>query len=86
MTDFNPPPLEPMRSSAWRIPRLARSDAPGGGRILAILEDGPFYARSQIETSVDGMRVTGVHESLSLDRFRSTWVQALLPFKMPRRG
>ena len=27
-----------------------------------------------------------VHESLSLDRFRAPWVQAMLPFKVPRRG
>jgi carotenoid 1,2-hydratase len=26
-----------------------------------------------------------VHESLSLDRFASRWVQALLPFRMSRR-
>jgi len=25
-----------------------------------------------------------VHESLSLERFDSRWVQALLPFRMPR--
>jgi len=25
-----------------------------------------------------------VHESLSLDRFRAPWVQAMLPFRMPR--
>jgi carotenoid 1,2-hydratase len=25
-----------------------------------------------------------MHESLSLDRFRSAWVQLLLPFRMPR--
>jgi carotenoid 1,2-hydratase len=27
----------------------------------------------------------GVHESLDLDRFRSPVVQAMLPFRMPRR-
>jgi carotenoid 1,2-hydratase len=26
-----------------------------------------------------------MHESLSLDRFASRWVQAMLPFRMPRR-
>jgi len=26
-----------------------------------------------------------MHESLDLDRFRSRWVQSLLPFRMPRR-
>jgi carotenoid 1,2-hydratase len=33
-----------------------------------------------------GEDVIAVHESLSLDRFRSRWVQALLPFRMPRRA
>jgi carotenoid 1,2-hydratase len=28
--------------------------------------------------------MTAVHESLSLDRFQARWVQAMLPFRMPR--
>jgi carotenoid 1,2-hydratase len=31
-----------------------------------------------------GQPVVAMHESLSLDRFRSRWVQMLLPFRMPR--
>jgi carotenoid 1,2-hydratase len=31
-----------------------------------------------------GHDVTAMHESLSLDRFDSRWVQTLLPFRMPR--
>jgi hypothetical protein len=27
-----------------------------------------------------------MHESLSLQRFRKPWVQAMLPFRMPRVG
>ena len=53
---------------------------------LRSLEDGPFYARSLIESTLLGERVHGVHESLSLDRFAAPWVQALLPFRMPRRA
>jgi carotenoid 1,2-hydratase len=33
-----------------------------------------------------GEEVNAVHESLSLDRFRTRWVQTLLPFRMPRRA
>ena len=44
------------------------------------LEDTPFYARSVL---VNGSDLT-MHESLSLDRFRSPWVQVMLPFRMPR--
>jgi carotenoid 1,2-hydratase len=29
--------------------------------------------------------VTAVHESLSLNRFRTPIVQAMLPYKMPRK-
>jgi carotenoid 1,2-hydratase len=29
--------------------------------------------------------VTAMHESLSLRRFGARWVQALLPWRMPRR-
>jgi carotenoid 1,2-hydratase len=31
-----------------------------------------------------GEDVTAVHESLSLDRFDTPWVQFMLPFKAPR--
>jgi carotenoid 1,2-hydratase len=48
------------------------------------LEDGPFYARSILSTRVFGEDVPAMHESLSLDRFRKPWVQAMLPFRMPR--
>jgi len=31
-----------------------------------------------------GMDTTALHESLSLERFRSAWVRMLLPFRLPR--
>jgi carotenoid 1,2-hydratase len=82
---FEPPPLAALPASRWRIPRGTRSDAGAPPRIKASLEDGPFYARSLLETRLRGMTVPAVHESLDLDRFRSRWVQAMLPFRMPRR-
>jgi carotenoid 1,2-hydratase len=54
-------------------------------RVVETLEDTPFYARSVISASIEGKATTMVHESLSLDRFAAPWVQAMLPFKMPRR-
>jgi carotenoid 1,2-hydratase len=33
-----------------------------------------------------GEAVHAGHESLSLARFRTRWVQMLLPFRMPRRS
>ncbi len=36
------------------------------------------------ETELDGSRVRGVHESLSLQRFANPIVRLMLPFRMPR--
>lgn len=68
----------------WRMPRPARSDAPMSN--LRSLEDAPFYTRSLYDTVIDGEPVRAFHESLSLDRFTHPIVQAMLPFKMPRRA
>jgi carotenoid 1,2-hydratase len=74
----------PMDStSIWRMARRMPSP-PGAHQLLRTFEDTPFYARSLISTEIDGMRGTGVHESLSMQRFTQRWVQTLLPFRMPR--
>lgn len=83
---FEPPPLAALPESGWRVPRATRCEAPHPAQVLHTLEDGPFYARSVVASQLLGQRVRAVHESLCLDRFRSRWVQALLPFRMPRRG
>ena len=79
---FEPPPPAALPASRWRIARNTRSD--GSARIVQTLEDAPFYARSLLDAQWRGERVTAVHESLSLERFDSAWVRALLPFRMPR--
>jgi carotenoid 1,2-hydratase len=84
--EFLPPPAANLPGSRWLIQRQTRSDMASAPRILGTLEDGPFYVRSRIKTSMDGVTGAGVHESLSMDRFRSPWVQMLLPFRMPRRA
>jgi carotenoid 1,2-hydratase len=81
-----PQPQQPLPKSLWRIARTAPADLGFSPCVLQTLVDAPFYARSLLESTLDGHRVTGIHESLSLDRFASRWVQALLPFRMPRRG
>jgi carotenoid 1,2-hydratase len=68
----------------WRLPRQARSAAPA--RVIATLEDAPFYTRSQIAHEIDGEQAVSVHESLDLDRFASPIVKAMLPFRMPRKS
>ncbi|GAP34405.1 carotenoid 1,2-hydratase [Piscinibacter sakaiensis] len=80
-------PLRPAEPAAWQaLPRsgwgLARPSR-GPAVLERTLEDGPFYARTLLR-GADG--APGVHESLSLQRFRRRWVQALLPFRMPRRA
>lgn len=84
--EFVAPPPVALPASRWGIARGTRSDAGTTPRILRVLEDSPFYARSLVEAQLLGQPVVAMHESLSLDRFRAGWVQALLPFRMPRRG
>ena len=70
--------------SAWRVQRTARGEADAPLHVLQNLTDAPFYARSLLNAHWLGEPVTAMHESLSLQRFDSAWVQAMLPFRMPR--
>ncbi len=83
--EFEAPPRVPLpTTSIWRINRGTQCESGHQARVVETLEDTPFYARSVVETRLLGERATAVHESLCLDRFRSGWVQVLLPFRMPR--
>ncbi len=79
---FVSPPLARLPGTLWGVDRDTRSD--GAARVLRTLEAAPFYTRSAVETELLGAVVTGVHESLVMDRFTARWVQTLLPFRMPR--
>ncbi len=79
---FELPPVMKLPATGWRMARPTRSD--GKTRVLRTLEDTPFYARTVIETQLLGAQVKAVHESLSLDRFRTRVVQMMLPFRAPR--
>jgi carotenoid 1,2-hydratase len=79
------PVVQKLPRSKWLVPRSTRSDSGSPPRIIETLEDTPFYARSVISASIAGEPTVMVHESLSLDRFSMPLVQAMLPFKMPRR-
>ncbi len=81
-----PPAASALPTTAWGIARPQRADATGAVRLVRTMENAPFYARSEIEAELFGRRLRGVHESLSLDRFRMPIVQAMLPFRMPRRA
>jgi len=82
--EFDLPPPVDLPATSWRIARQTRADNAHPSRVVKTLENAPFYARSLITTSALGERALAIHESLSLDRFRSGLVQAMLPFRMPR--
>lgn len=79
------PPSSPLPRTGWRVDRRAWADAGSVARVVRTWETSPFYARSTVATRLFGEEVLGVHESLSLDRFRAPIVKAMLPFRMPRR-
>jgi len=81
---FDPPPRRRLPATGWRVGRETRADETCQPRVRRTLEDGPFYARSLLSTRILGEDVTAIHESLSLDRFKSGLVKAMLPFRMPR--
>ena len=76
-------PLADLPPTLWRIQRRMRGTPASLARIRTV-EDTPFYARSMAMGAGPHCEQV-VHESLSLDRFNSRWVQALLPFRMLRR-
>jgi carotenoid 1,2-hydratase len=78
------PPQQLLATTGWRIPRSVRCEHGHAAAVARTLEDTPFYARSIVRTRLDGRDVEAMHESLSLDRFRTPWVQRLLPFRMGR--
>ena len=81
---FEAPPAVELEMTRWRMRRPTRGAAGHATRIVRTLEDAPFYSRSVLDMQLFGERAPVMHESLSLDRFRSPWVQCLLPFRMPR--
>ena len=83
MDKFTPAEFTPLPVTGWRVNRATHSDA-AQASIVKTLEDTPFYSRSLMSTSIKGESAIAMHESLSLDRFKSRWVQTLLPFRMPR--
>jgi carotenoid 1,2-hydratase len=83
---FVVPPLVDLAATPWRLARSTRSDRPLSAKVIQTLEDSPFYARSILQTHLLGEAAVAVHESLSLARWARPVVQAMLPFRMPRRA
>ncbi len=79
-----PPRKMLSKGTIWRVPRSTLVEEGYAPQTLSMLEDTPFYTRSQIQTQFNGEDIVAVHESLDCDRFASQWVRCLLPFRMPR--
>lgn len=84
MTPFDAPPLRDLPRTAWRLPRRMRSDGPVS--VQQQLEDTPFYQRAVLGSQMLGETVNSFHETLNVPRLVSPVVQAMLPWRMPRRG
>jgi carotenoid 1,2-hydratase len=84
VTRFEAPPLQRLARTAWRLPRRMRSDGPVS--VVQQLEDTPFYQRAVLRSQLLGEEVTSFHETLNVPRLVSPAVQAMLPWRMPRRG
>jgi carotenoid 1,2-hydratase len=67
----------------WQINRHLRSDQEHV-KVIEDLEDTPFYSRSVLQGHWMGEEVTCMHETLNVERFSSTIVQMMLPWRMPR--
>ena len=80
---FPPPPRAALPRTLWRVGRETRADG-GQASVRRTLEDTPFYARSVLNTRLQGWDATAVHESLQLRRFSNPVVQAMLAFRVPR--
>ena len=84
VTEFDAPPLRSLPRTGWRLPRRMRSDSPV--RVLQQLEDTPFYQRAMLQSQMLGEEVISFHETLNVPRLVSPIVQAMLPWRMPRRS
>jgi carotenoid 1,2-hydratase len=83
--DFFAPAAKSLPTTGWGIKRATACDVNSAASVVKTVEDTPFYARSVVRSVVNAEPMIAMHESLSLKRFSSRWVQCLLPFKMPRR-
>jgi carotenoid 1,2-hydratase len=79
---FEAPRRLALGATRWGVPRTTRTERGGRARAVRTLEDTPFYARTEIETRLEGRELRAIHESLDLRRFSAEWVRFLLPFRM----
>jgi carotenoid 1,2-hydratase len=80
---FAAPARQPLPRTGWWMKPSMRSESPVTR--LQALEDTPFYARAVLDATLAGERVVAMHETLDLGRLTMPIVQAMLPWRMPRR-
>ncbi len=74
-------------STLWSLDRTARVDRDArGASVVRGLEDGPFYARALVRGRLLGEETVAMHEVLSGERLRRSWVRFLTGFRMRRTG
>jgi len=78
------PPAQHLPKTGWRIARRMRSTQ--AVRVHEQLEDTPFYQRALLQFDYAGEPLLAFHETLSVPRLVSPVVQAMLPWRMPRRA
>jgi carotenoid 1,2-hydratase len=83
---FELPPKARVARSLWGVRRETRVDHGFQPRQVKPMLDAPFYARSLVETRIDGHVTQGVHEALDLNRFRGPWLMPMLAVRVPRRA
>lgn len=82
--ELPPEPVQSLPQTAWRLQRRTRSEQPTAVHLQ--LEDTPFYQRCWLRQRQKGLDVLAFHETLSIPRLVSPVVQAMLPWRMPRRA
>jgi carotenoid 1,2-hydratase len=78
------PAVQRLPKTAWRLDRRMRSAQ--SVQIQQQLEDTPFYQRALLQFDYAGEPLLAFQETLSVPRLVSPVVQAMLPWRMPRRA
>ena len=78
-----PTAATPLNSRYLLTQNTERSDS--AVEVKEQLEDTPFYQRALLKSSLLGEDVQSFHETLYVPRLVSPVVQAMLPWRMPRR-
>jgi len=81
---FTAPERQALNPTLWRIQRRMRSES--SVQVQEQLEDTPFYQRALLKSRLLGEEVQSFHETLFVPRLVSPVVQAMLPWRMPRRS